>query len=221
MTSDHHTARLRVNSFPEIRVRATELELWRGELCLFDGLTFELKQPVLHVRGANGSGKTTLLKVLCGLTSTERGEVRWSQDTESKPVSAARGLLAYAGHQDGLNPALTVLENLQWGAGLYHRVSAADIAHLAQAHHLENLLPLLAGSLSAGQKRRVALMRTLLTQCPVWIWDEPYANLDTAGVDWVNSLIREHVEQGGSLILSAHQKPDVDASLVQSLELGQ
>ncbi len=207
--------------YPNIRASATALELWRGERCLFDDLTFESKAPVLHVRGANGSGKTTLLKVLCGLTTVERGDVLWTRDGVSLRSEETRGLLAYAGHQDALNPALSAAENLAWGVGLYRSVSPDEIEQRMRQEGLESLLPLPAGKLSAGQKRRVSLMRSVCSDTPVWLWDEPYANLDASGVDWVNGLIDAHVANGGCLILSAHQSPTIDPGLVQVLELSQ
>ena len=207
-------------TFPKVRVSATDLELWRGECCLFDDLSFTLKLPVLHVRGANGSGKTTLLKVLCGLTTTERGGVTWTHDERVLSTGDIRGQLAYSGHQEALNPALTVAENLQWGAGLYRAISNEEIEQVAREHKLDSLMPLLAGSLSAGQKRRVALLRSVLSHVPVWVWDEPYANLDSAGVEWVNALIDAHVAGGGCLLLSAHQSPAINSGHIQTLELG-
>ncbi len=207
------------SSFAHVRVSATGLELWRGERCLFDNLSFSMKLPVLHVRGANGSGKTTLLKVLCGLTATEQGEISWTCEERVVPISGVRGLLAYSGHQDALNPALTAQENLLWGAGLYRSISDGEVRQCLAEHNLEALLPLLAGSLSAGQKRRISLLRSVMSDAPVWVWDEPYANLDQAGIDWVNALIAAHVDRGGCLVLSAHQSPALDPKYVQTLEL--
>ncbi len=207
------------NTYPNVRVSATGLELWRGDRCLFNDLSFTLNLPVLHVCGANGSGKTTLLKVLCGLTITERGNVTWTHDKRILTTGEVRGQLAYTGHQEALNPALTVAENLQWGAGLYRELSNDEIQQATEEHQLDSLTSLLACSLSAGQKRRVALLRSVLSHVPVWVWDEPYANLDAAGVEWVNALIEAHVARGGCLILSAHQKPAINPEQVQTLGL--
>ena len=218
MTAIGHSAHTQ-SSCSTVRVGAASLELWRGERCLFDALSFQLEAPILHVRGANGSGKTTLLKVLCGLTSVEQGEVQWTCDGATIARDEVNGLLAYAGHQDALNPALSEAENLAWGVGLYRPVSDKEIASAMEHHNLQSLLPLPAGKLSAGQKRRVSLMRAVISATPVWVWDEPYANLDTAGVGWVNALIGAHVAKGGCLILSAHQSPQVDQRYVQELEL--
>lgn len=219
MTTNRSAAEERRDRVAEVRVGARDLELWRGERCLFDQFSFTGDKPVLHVRGDNGSGKTTLLKVLCGLTAIEHGKVEWRVDGQLRTVSQMQGLLAYCGHQEGLNPALTAGENLLWGAGLYARLDYTDVQSLAARYELAHLLQVSAGGLSAGQRRRMSLIRAVLSRAPVWVWDEPYANLDSAGVDWVNRLIAEHTEQGGCLVLSAHQSPQLDSSAVQILEL--
>lgn len=219
MTTNLPAAREGHDRFAEVRVGARDLELWRGERCLFEQFSFELEKPVLHVRGDNGSGKTTLLKLLCGLIAPEHGRVTWTFDGQSHSATDARGQLAYCGHLEGLNPGLSARENLIWGAGLYRQLNPLEIDGLAEQFGLSHLLPIAASGLSAGQRRRIALMRSVLSATPVWLWDEPYANLDTEGVAWVNSLINRHVDEGGCLIVSAHQTPAVPAAVLQTLEL--
>jgi len=73
--------------------------------------------------------------------------------------------------------------------------------------------------LSAGQKRRLALARLLLADAALWILDEPVTNLDTAGIQLVEDLIVQHVEQGGMVIAAAHQRLLDDAACLRRLEL--
>jgi NitT/TauT family transport system ATP-binding protein len=58
--------------------------------------------------------------------------------------------------------------------------------------------------LSAGQKKRVALARLLLVPATLWLLDEPYANLDRAGIDLVNKLLRDHAANDGAALVSSH-----------------
>jgi heme exporter protein A len=74
-------------------------------------------------------------------------------------------------------------------------------------------------SLSAGQKRRLALARLLLSEAVLWILDEPVTNLDTAGVALVEELVREHVERGGLALAAAHQRLLDDEPALRRLEL--
>ena len=59
-------------------------------------------------------------------------------------------------------------------------------------------------SLSAGQKKRVALARLLLVPAALWLLDEPYANLDRSGIELVNRLLDRHARQGGAALITSH-----------------
>jgi len=66
-------------------------------------------------------------------------------------------------------------------------------------------------ALSAGQQRRVALARLILTEAPLWLMDEPFANLDAAGQDLVFEVLREHLRNGGMCVMATHQEVELDA----------
>jgi heme exporter protein A len=61
------------------------------------------------------------------------------------------------------------------------------------------------GALSAGQQRRVALARLLVSPARLWLLDEPFTALDSSGCDWLDEQIQQHVEAGGGLIFTSHQ----------------
>lgn len=72
--------------------------------------------------------------------------------------------------------------------------------------------------MSQGQQRRVALSRLLANRAPLWILDEPFVALDVAAVALLQSIIVQHVQNGGMVILTTHQgrsvKRGTDAALV-------
>ena len=74
--------------------------------------------------------------------------------------------------------------------------------------------------LSQGQKRRAALSRLLLVDTPLWILDEPFNALDAAAVDLIRTVLAEHLERGGMVVLASHQDVALGASTVKRLELG-
>ena len=74
------------------------------------------------------------------------------------------------------------------------------------------------GSLSAGQQRRVALARLLLSPAPLWLLDEPFTALDASGCDWLDAQIRSHVSGGGAVVYTSHQ-PSRFGSLQQDVDL--
>lgn len=73
--------------------------------------------------------------------------------------------------------------------------------------------------LSAGQQRRVALARLLITPTPLWILDEPFTALDKQGVEWLEGLLAQHVAAGGSVLITSHHALSDIASL-KRVELG-
>jgi heme exporter protein A len=72
--------------------------------------------------------------------------------------------------------------------------------------------------LSAGQRRRVSLARVLAMRASVWLLDEPYANLDTAGAELVSELLQIHARDGGLALVVAHRDLLIDCD-VRRLEL--
>ncbi|GIS24505.1 MAG: hypothetical protein CM15mP125_1920 [Gammaproteobacteria bacterium] len=76
------------------------------------------------------------------------------------------------------------------------------------------------GALSAGQQRRVALARLLLSDAPLWLLDEPFTALDVAGCEWLEACVRDHVNAGGATVFTSHQ-PSRFGVLQQDLDLGQ
>ena len=73
--------------------------------------------------------------------------------------------------------------------------------------------------LSAGQLRRVALARLFLTPSPLWVLDEPFTAIDKKGVSNLESLMQEHVNGGGAVILTTHQ--DLSIPSIKKLDLNQ
>ncbi len=163
---------------------------------------------ILVVRGPNGSGKSTLLKLLLGLVEPTSGCITIGEaDLSSLDLSAWRRSLAYLPQRPYLSDQATVRQAIRLVAPY-----ATDDAVLAALRRVE-LLPVLAargsasplsvrvGTLSAGQKQRLALARVLSVNASVLILDEPDANLDRSGLDLVARIVRE---QKGMVALAVH-----------------
>jgi heme exporter protein A len=174
----------------------------------------------MHVVGPNGAGKTTLLRVLAGLLTPEQGTILWGG-------RAIRGLaddwcagFSYLAHSDGLKPELTARENLEFEVRLRRPVADSEFGEALERVGLAAAGDLAAGALSAGQRRRLALARVLLTAAPLWMLDEPYTNLDAAGTAFVSEVIGRHLAAGGAALIAAHQPPAIPDHQPRRLELG-
>ena len=201
--------------------QAKDIACARGDSWLFTGCSFTLAAgQLLQITGPNGSGKTTLLRTLCGLRPAQHGKVLWHG---AAPASAQfRQALCNVGHSDGLNPALTVSENLRYHFAM--RGQPVDGDELQAALSAMALLPcgdIAVERLSQGQRRRAALLRLRLGKASLWIVDEPLAALDTAAARCFGRWLSGHLAGGGIAVCSTHQglQPLLNTT-VQSLDLG-
>ena len=184
---------------------AEKLALQRGTRRLFEGLSFSVKAgQALALEGANGAGKTSLLRLLAGFLSQAAGRVFLTEDGKEIAEPEERGqFIGWLGHHDALKASFTVSEQLEFFGKLYSR--DGDRAALLEQVGLTRQADLPCRYLSAGQRRRLALARLLLSQRPLWLLDEPFAALDTAGKSLVARLIALHCGQGGIVIAATHE----------------
>lgn len=196
------------------------MRFWRGERQVLRGLSVDASAgDCVHVAGPNGSGKTTLLRVLAGLLTPEEGSVRWRGEPIGADRAAYESSISYLGHTDGLKADFTARENLAYEVGMRRRLAADEIEHaLARVALGSRDQP--ARTLSAGQRRRLAMARVLLTEAPLWLLDEPFTNLDGAGVQCLSEVIAAHLDGGGAALIASHQSPELPRHALRRLDLG-
>ncbi|WP_349368962.1 heme ABC exporter ATP-binding protein CcmA [Salinarimonas sp.] len=184
-----------------MRLVVEDLESRRSGRRVFEGVSFALEPgEALVVTGRNGAGKSTLLSVLSGRLRPAGGRIR----VEGAGERTLPECLHLVGHRDGLKSALTAGENLAFAAallgarGLSPREAMSRVG-LAHAHDLP------VAYLSAGQRRRTALARLLVAHRPLWLLDEPTSALDVGSQETLATLMKEHLADGGMLIVATHQ----------------
>lgn len=197
-------------------LEAKSLFCERDERVLFEDLSFTLSEgQITQIEGPNGSGKTTLMRMLCGLSSAYEGEIFW----RGEPMNARREWFCrehvYFGHLTGIKAPMSAGENLRWmvqcmglplkGEALSDAIDRA--LHKVGLHGFEDA-PVY--TLSAGQKRRVALARLFIEHIPLWVLDEPFTAIDKAGVAELEAMIADHAEQGGAVLLTTHHELNID-----------
>ena len=196
-----------------------KVHVWRGDRHVLRGVSLDLGAgELIHVSGANGAGKTTLLRVVSGLLRPEQGSVSWRGQSIAKAPAAYQSELAYASHEAALKGDLTALENLRFMVGLKRRATRGDLLASLERTGVAALADLPTRVFSAGQRRRVAMARVLAFHATLWLLDEPFTNLDAAGSALMTSLLDEHVEQGGMVLVAAHHDLNL-ATATRRLEL--
>ena len=111
----------------------------------------------------------------------------------------------YLGHAPALKKNLSALDNLRCHPASDILASDDMIFSALASLNLAGYEERPVGSLSAGQQRRVALTRLLLSQAPLWLLDEPFTALDVSGCEWLDTQIRSHVSSGGAVVYTSHQ----------------
>jgi len=197
------------------------LHLWRGDRHVLRGVSLDATpgQCVL-LTGKNGAGKTTLLLAIAGLLDPEAGEVSWRGKATRRERDDFHAELAYLGHEPPLKGDLTGRENLRYSIGIRRTVTADEIHAALERTGAQPFADRAARTLSAGQRRRVALAGVLLTGAMLWLLDEPATNLDAEGKRLVAALIDEQLARGGIVVAAVHQDLDLATGRLVSLELG-
>ncbi len=180
----------------------SDLAVVRGGMRVLEGVNFRVSSgTALVLRGPNGIGKTTLLRTLAGLQLADEGAVAPGPEA-----------MAYASHADGNKGTLSVSENLEFWASLH---GVDDISVALREFNMEALEARPAGSLSAGQKRRLGLARMAVTGRRIWLFDEPTVSLDVDSVALFADAVRRHLGQGGLAVIATHIDLGLEGEVLQ------
>lgn len=181
-------------------------------------ISFELHAgDALIVTGENGSGKSTTLRAISGLLPVSSGTVSLLDEKGKVFEGQMREYCHYLGHQNGMKPALSVRENLEfWQAFCGH--PDLTVHQALEEVDLAHTIDLPFNYLSAGMKRRVSIARLLVSDRPVWILDEPTAGLDAHSVRMFSNLCKRFCEGGGILIAATHLPLGIETK--KTLEIG-
>jgi heme exporter protein A len=169
---------------------------------IFNNVSLSLLPGSIYVlKGSNGSGKTSLLRIISGLLKPNSGQILWNNkaiDYEEYYHS----IISYLGHENAVKENLSVLDNLLLWAELKdtHLLIEPAIAHF----RLSEVIDIKCKYLSAGLKKRVALARMVISNTKLWLLDEPEANLDELGREFLLKLLQVKIASGGMAIIASH-----------------
>ena len=194
-------------------ISVTNLTKRYGEVLAVDSISFTAQQgATVGLLGGNGAGKTTTIAMLLGLLIPTEGDIRILGHDMAKDRFAALARMNFSSPYIALPHRLSVRENLRVYGHLYDvRDTNRRIAELADQLDLHALLDRPAGELSAGQKTRVALAKSLINRPDVLLLDEPTASLDPDTGDLVRTwLERYRAESGCTILLASHNMAEVE-----------
>ncbi len=161
-----------------------------GETPVFDDVSFAVERgDTLLILGLNGAGKTTLLRILAGLLPADAGEIRFGANV---------GLGFYAQEHEDIRPGVSVLDHMRERADIPDTDLRSVIGHfgLTGEAALQD-----AGTLSGGEKTKLALARLIVSRSNLLILDEPTNNLDTASREAVLGALQRYA---GTIIVVSH-----------------
>ena len=191
----------------------------RNDRLLFENLNFLLEPgQMLLVEGPNGCGKTSLLRILTGLRLADSGDVLWRGEPIDRLAGDYYEQVSYVGHHDGIKLELSCLENLRLARAM-GIPSGPDLDEVLEQVNLYAYGDTEVASLSAGQRRRLALARLLATESILWILDEPFTSLDKASMDLFGDLFSQHLGAEGIIVMTSHHDISLPRGVVQ-LALG-
>jgi len=194
-------------------IRTDRLTKRFGDVTAVDSVSFTVTAgSVTGLLGGNGAGKTTTISMLLGLLLPTGGTVEVLGADMARHRHAVLPRMNFSSPYVELPHRLTVRENLTVYGHLYGlRGVRARVEELAGALDLTKFLERPSGSLSAGQKTRVALAKALLNRPELLLLDEPTASLDPDTADWIRTYLeRYRAESGATILLASHNMLEVE-----------
>jgi ABC-2 type transport system ATP-binding protein len=208
---------------PPVEVR--DLTKIYGDVTAVAGISFALEPgSVTALLGGNGAGKTTTIAMLMGLVIPTSGLARVFGVDMARERHKVLHRMNFESPYVDIPMRLTVRQNLEIFGRLYGvRDLESRIEATAAELRIDDLLDRRYGKLSAGQKTRVSLAKSLLNEPEVLLLDEPTASLDPDTADWVRTRLERFRDRGrATIVLASHNMAEVErlASRVIMLEKG-
>lgn len=159
--------------------------------------------------GHNGAGKTTLLRCIATHVRPSSGTVRVFGEEISEHGARARRRIGLLTHESYLYPELSVRENLRFYARLFS-ADEAGYQSLVDSFGLRRWYSARVGTLSYGLRKRAEIVRALLHDPDLLLFDEPFAGLDTGTCGLLVDLITAQREPGRTVVVSSHSREWLD-----------
>jgi len=194
-------------------IEVTDLGKAFGEVIAVDGISFTVgRGQLVGLLGGNGAGKTTTIGMILGLILPDRGAISVLGEDILRHRHRVLPRMNFSSPYVDLPRRLTVAQNLGVYARLYGLENVNDkVREIAGAMDLSDFIDRPVGTLSAGQKTRVALAKALINDPDLLLLDEPTASLDPDTADWVRGYLEAYQERSGAaILLASHNMAEVE-----------
>jgi ABC-2 type transport system ATP-binding protein len=188
------------------------VKIYKGGTAV-DGVSFSLPQgSITGLLGGNGAGKTTTIAMIMGLVMPTSGQVSVLGVDMARARHRVLHRMNFESPYVDMPMRLTVRQNLRVFGNLYGVTDVEErIRDLAEQLDLVEFLDRPTGKLSAGQKTRVSLAKSLLNRPEILLLDEPTASLDPDTADWVRTHLENYRRgRGATILLASHNMAEVE-----------
>ena len=194
-------------------IEVTRLVKCFGTLRAVDDISFTVPEgATTGLLGGNGAGKTTTISMLLGILVPDSGSITVLGHNMARQRFAALAHMNYSSPYVALPMRLTVAENLRVYGNLYNIPDLGRrIRELAEEFMIGALLDRQVGTLSSGQKTRVALAKALINRPALLLLDEPTASLDPDTADYMRGRLEAYrAASGATILLASHNMAEVE-----------
>ena len=194
-----------------------------GDVVAVDGIDFTVPAgSITALLGGNGAGKTTTIGMLLGLVKPSAGRIEVLGADMARHRHRVLGRINFSSPYVDLPQRLSVAENLRVYAQLYGMVDARGAVELvAERLRIVELLGRRTGSISAGQKTRVALAKALINQPDLLLLDEPTVSLDPESAERIRAVLTSYRrDRGATILLASHNMAEVELLADEVIMLG-
>lgn len=194
-------------------IQTENLNKHYGPVRAVDGISISIaRSATCALLGGNGAGKTTTIAMLLGLLLPTSGRIQILGEEVPRQIRRVLPRMNFSSPYVDLPQRLTVAENLTVYARLYGvRRIQERLAILGRDLDIDAFFLRPYGSLSAGQKTRVALAKALLNEPEILLLDEPTASLDPDTADRMRSILTDYQRHSGAtLLLASHNMSEVE-----------
>lgn len=193
------------------------LNCYYGKLHVIRDLTIKVGDESVGLFGPNGAGKTTLINAVLGMVKPKTGNIVFNGTdiTGNETHLVARGGIALVPQERELFPALSVYENLELGAAFIPHAKEHTAEMVEEVYEVFPILKerstQLAGTMSGGQQRQLAIGRALMSKPKLLILDEPSLGLQPSIVNELYSILKEMKNSVSILVTEQNVKESLRA----------